>query len=723
MSRTRWLPWLDKASLLLAAAFLLAFILVRVSGPDLAANAFLFWQTIQQLFVPQEVTWQGLLLPTIVSVASICSFKLLTVKPETVCSRAIVASVMIFLGVRYILWRGTQSLNLSDPLTGGLSLLLFFMELVTFLNTIIFFLQTLPRVDRTSEADRGELLVRSGKYRPWVDILIPTYNEPPELLRRTIMGCQALDYPRKRIYLLDDLRRPHIRQLAYDLKCYYLDRPDNRHAKAGNVNHALQYVDGELIVIFDADFVPKQNFLNRTVGFFADRDVALLQTPQHFYNDDPITEDLGLQGVLNNEQSLFFRYIQPSRDATNSLVCCGTSFVIRRSALDRIGGIPTESIAEDFFTSVKLQSLGYQTKYLNEAISAGMSPENISAYINQRLRWGRGTIQALFCDTNMFTLPGLTLWQRMTHAWGVLYWFLCIPRLIFLVMPLTFLLFGLVPIRATVVDIAYFYLPFYLGNILIFGWLTDGRRSVFWADVYETLICVPMALTVLNTLVQPFGKGFKVTPKGVASNKIRPNWGLIGPLLCLMGLYAGGILYRIVNLVWSSGSYESVAVNIVWSIYSLALLQICILAAIDVPQRSYPRFDKALDCKLDCDRFTISGLTVNLSEAGAAVTVSSERSLDAIPDRVTLTFPTIAGPFSAIAPIQAKIRWRSFEAEKQQYRLGLEFVHLSETQLRQAIELLYCDPEPWTDCKIPEHVTSWAFFRSIFRLYSLAETR
>ncbi|RMH63760.1 MAG: glycosyltransferase, partial [Cyanobacteria bacterium J003] len=458
--------------LLLGILALLGVLLWQLDWRDLLPNLVSFWHGGQAIMRPQGTTLEALLLPAFVWLAITFLLKELSPQP-TFWSRLIVSLGLALLAVRYILWRFFNSLNLDDPLNGTVSILLFAAELLTLINTICFFVLSIFSKNRTPEADRLSQAVIRGEYLPWVDVILPTYNEGVEILHRSVIACQAMDYPHKRIYLLDDTRRPAVRALAAELGCEYRDRPDNRHAKAGNINHALPTLTGELIAVFDADFMPTRNFLTRTVGFFQDSKTAMVQTPQHFFNEDPVTINLGLEGIVNNEQTLFFRFIQPSRDFFNAVVCCGTCFVIRRSALDEIGGIPTDSITEDYLTSLYLQGRGYQIKYLNEALSAGMSPETISAYINQRLRWGQGTLQMLFLKQNFFTIPNLNLIQRFYHGLGVLYWLLSIPRVIFLLAPLAFLLFGLAPFRATVNEILYFYCPYYLGNIMAFSWLTE----------------------------------------------------------------------------------------------------------------------------------------------------------------------------------------------------------------------------------------------------------
>ncbi|MCI3280320.1 glycosyltransferase [Synechococcus sp. PCC 6717] len=716
----------------LGAASLLGVLLLQLDWRNLWPNVVGLWHSGQATFRVDGTTPEALLMPALVWLAITFLLKELSPKP-TFWSRLIISAGLALLGIRYELWRLFATLNLDDLLNGSISVALFLAELLTVTNTVAFFFHCIFSIDRSPEADRLSQAVLRGEYVPWVDVILPTYNEGVDILRRSVIACQAMDYPHKRIYLLDDTRRPAVRALAAELGCGYRDRPDNRHAKAGNINHALPSLSGELIAVFDADFMPTRNFLTRTVGFFQDAKTALVQTPQHFFNEDPVAVNLGLEGILSNEQNLFFRFIQPSRDYFDSVVCCGTCFVIRRSALDEIGGIPTDSITEDYMTSIKLQALGYRVKYLNEALSAGMSPETISAYINQRLRWGQGTLQMLFLGGNFLTAPNLGILQRLSHALSLIYWLLSIPRVLFLLVPLAFLIFGLAPLRATINEILYFYVPYYLGNIMAFSWLTEGRRSAFWSDVYETIICFPMALTVVRTLIRPSGKTFKVTPKGVVDpHRIHINWPLISPLLIVAVLTILGLIYRSSSLQDTIVNPDSLAVNMVWSAYNLSLLLICMLVAIDVPQRRFIRFLRREPCELYLGGDRYFGHTVDLSEGGARLMLERCK-----PSRKVKAVATDGGQFRFCPPselgdlwLAAELRWydcKQLMALRQgcdrAVAVGICFVELSLAEQRRLIPYLYCQPGQWDEIRVPEIKTAWAMLQAVLRLHPLAESR
>ncbi|MEO0824432.1 MAG: glycosyltransferase, partial [Cyanobacteria bacterium J06642_9] len=432
--------------------------------------------------------------------------------PQT-WSRTIVVGILGVLTVRYLVWRTTSTLNLSTPLDGIFSLGLFSLELLILFSGIVQLFLLLRVRDRRKAADQLAQTVSSGAYRPTVDVLIPTYDEPEFILRRTVIGCQAMEYEPKTVYLLDDTRRPAIKALAEELGCEYLTRPDNHHAKAGNLNHAIPQTHGELLVLFDADFVPTKNFLTRTLGFFQDPKVALVQTPQSFYNPDPIARNLGLEDVLTPEEEVFYRQIQRVRDGAGAVVCAGTSFVLRRAALEEVGGFVTEAVSEDFFTGIQLAAKGNRLVYLKEKLSAGLAAENIASHALQRIRWEQGTLQAFFIKSNPITIRGLNPIQRLAYFEGLIHWFSSIARVGFLLMPLAYAFLGIIPLRATESELVYFFVPFYLVQLSVFSWLNYRSRSALLSDVYSLVLAFPLALTVFQVMVRPFSKGFKVTPK------------------------------------------------------------------------------------------------------------------------------------------------------------------------------------------------------------------
>jgi cellulose synthase (UDP-forming) len=634
-------------------------------------------------------------------------------------SRTIVVSILLVLAVRYLLWRSLSTLNLSTPLNGVFSLGLFVMELLLLSGGIIQLLLLLQSNDRRPEADRLAIDVLNGTFTPTVDVLIPTYNEPIFILRRTVIGCQALEYGAKRIYLLDDTRRPEVQALAAELGCEYVTRPDNRHAKAGNLNHAITQIGSDLIVIFDADFIPTQNFLTRTVGFFQDPQVALIQTPQTFYNPDPIARNLGLEDVLTPDEEVFYRQIQPIRDGVGGVICAGTSFVVRRSALVETGCFVTESLSEDYFTGIRLAAKGYRVLYLNEKLSAGLAAENTAVQALQRTRWAQGTLQAFFVKANPLTIPGLNLLQRLAHLEGLLHWFTSPARVGLLFVPLAYAFLGVIPIRATGTEALYFFVPFYLVQITAFSWLNYRSRSAVLSDVYSLVLAFPLAVTVVKVMLNPFGKGFKVTPKGGVSDRFSFNWQLAFPLIAMfiataislwlnLGTYLVMGIWRPEMSLSLAAELRGIGLGWFWSAYNLLMLSIALLTLIDVPRTSpYEWYSLRRTVRLQVGKQPFWGCTTAISETGIEVALTQE-------------LPQVHNESVQIELVEEALAIRGHIAHidsSGEFPIAqVLFASLNLAQQRQLIKLLYCRPGQWKSrCSPGEFRSLWLLVKILLR--------
>jgi cellulose synthase (UDP-forming) len=677
------------------------------------------------LAVPQ-VAGAYLLVPTVMLFLIVLGVMKVSPQPRT-WSRFVVIGILLALTFRYLAWRSHLTLNLSTPLDGVFSLGLFFLELILILSSILQLFLMLRVRDRKQEADCLAMDVVEGRFLPSVDVMIPTYNEPVFILRRTVMGCQAMDYPHKTVYLLDDTRRPEVEALAAELGCQYVTRPDNSFAKAGNLNHAIAKTEGDLIAVFDADFVPTRNFLTRTTGFFQDVQIGLVQTPQTFYNSDPIARNLGLEDILTPEEEVFYRQIQPIRDGAGSVICSGTSFVVRRSALQETGGFVTDSLSEDYFTGIRLSARGYQLVYLDEKLSAGLAAENIAAHAVQRLRWARGTLQAFFIKANPLTIPGLNLLQRLAHLEGLLHWFTSLSKVGFLLMPLAYSFLGVIPIRARAEELLYFFLPYYLVQLSVFSWLNYRSRSALLSDIYSLVLAIPLALTVIQVMLNPFSKGFKVTPKGTASDRYSFNWNLAWPLLTLFVLTAISLWVNFGNCMIKGAWMETVPPEVaaqakgiglgwIWSGYNLIMIGIALLILLDVPRPSPFEWFKLrrivrLAVTIDGMEQSFWGTTTLLSEVGAEIALTE------------MGFPNFA--LGETVPLRLEFQESGLTLDGEATQTGFDgefptvrmaFSQPPLTQHRQLVEMLFCRPGQWKSRFTPNEFQSlWLLFRILLR--------
>ena len=381
-------------------------------------------------------------------------------------ARILVFAVVWLVIARYLEWRLFTTVM---PAGGewyevGWVWFCFAVEVLALFDALILYLAFLRTSDRHAEADTHEARLRSlpPERTASVDVYIPTYNEALEVLEKTITGALCLEYANFKIWVLDDGRRPWLKAFCEARGVGYLTRPDNAHAKAGNINHALTKTSADFVAIFDADFIPQRNFLIRTVGFFADPRVGIVQVPHAFYNYDPTQSSLALQKALPDDQRFFFEAVMPSRDGWDAAFCCGSNSVTRRQALRSVGdALPTNSITEDMLLSIALLRNGYITRYLCERLAFGLAPEGLKAFFVQRKRWARGAMQILYLAAGPLG-RNLSLMQRLlflpTHwlSQGLM-------LLLTLVAPLVFLWTGTLPlVNVTPEAVLYYLLPMIL---------------------------------------------------------------------------------------------------------------------------------------------------------------------------------------------------------------------------------------------------------------------
>jgi len=318
--------------------------------------------------------------------------------------RLAMIGVLSIFWARYMLWRFVDT-TLPIPMPTGLGLWIwfcFFIEILVSIESLIFYITLMRHSDRTAQADKYEKALRglSPTELPTIDVFLPTYNEEIQVIERSILGCLHLDWPKEKlkVWVLDDGKRDWVQDFCEEVGAGYVRRKEWVHAKAGNLNHAFEVTSGEFIAVFDADFVPFRNFLYRTVGFFVDPKVAILQTPQHFFNKDYVQSNLHLYDSTPDDQRLFFDVMMPARDGWDAAFWCGSCSLTRRVAMQDTGGVPTRSITEDLTTTLALLRYGYITRYLNEKLSHGLAPESLPGLLTQRRRWCRGTIQTMFYE-------------------------------------------------------------------------------------------------------------------------------------------------------------------------------------------------------------------------------------------------------------------------------------------------------------------------------------
>ena len=512
-------------------------------------------------------------------------------RPEDERARAAMVAVMIALMWRYMLWRWFATLpapGLSADFVVGAVFALVETGMLGGSTVSLIFLARLS--DRTPDADRNAGWLQALEPPPLVDVFICTYNEEEAILERTIVGALSMDYPRYRLWVLDDGRRPWLAELCQRHGCRYLTRPDNAHAKAGNINNGLAHVAGlaerpDFISILDADFVPMPAFLRRSLSLFRERDIGIVQTPQHFINPDPLQSNLSAAQVWPDEQRYFFDVVMASKDAWGASFCCGTSSVIRFDVLQAIGGFPTESVTEDYLVTLKMKAAGFRTVYLNERLSLGLAPEGLKEYVVQRSRWALGFAQ--ICRGELGPLRrgnGLSLLDRISLIETLLYWSANYSfRLLGIIVPILYWLLDVHAVHADVSETLRYYLPYFVSQIVIMSWMAQGRVMPVMSDVTQLLAATQIVQAVAHGLFKPHGHRFRVTAKGGDRSRRFVQWPLLKIFATLMALTIAGVVWAFL-IEDGNRLRDSSALCLFWSWYNIVILAVACVVCVEQPR-------------------------------------------------------------------------------------------------------------------------------------------
>ncbi|WP_313373605.1 UDP-forming cellulose synthase catalytic subunit [Pantoea sp. CTOTU50773] len=487
------------------------------------------------------------------------------------------------ISCRYLWWRYTETLNWDDPLSLTFGLLLIGAETYSWTVLVLGYFQTLWPLNRQPVSMPPEITSW-----PSVDILVPTYNEPLSVVKPTIYAAMGIDWPQDKlnIYLLDDGSREEFREFAASVGINYVVRPTHQHAKAGNINHALKVAcRSDYVAIFDCDHVPTRSFLQMTMGWFLkDHRLAMLQTPHHFFSPDPFERNLGRFRQTPNEGSLFYGLVQDGNDTWDAAFFCGSCAVLRRAALDEIGGIAVETVTEDAHTSLRLHRQGYTSAYIRIPQAAGLATESLSAHIGQRIRWARGMVQIFRLD-NPLMGKGLKLVQRLCYANAMLHFLAGIPRLIFLLAPLAFLLCHAYIIYAPALAIAIYVLPHMLHTSLTNSRIQGRWRHSFWSEVYETVLAWYIARPTTVALFNPHKGKFNVTAKGGLVEERHLDWVITKPYMMLVLLNIAGIGMAFWRMAYGpANEMLTIWVSLVWVVYNMIILGGAVAVSVEARQ-------------------------------------------------------------------------------------------------------------------------------------------
>lgn len=631
---------------------------------------------------PLDLAWQGL-----TALGFVVGALLLKRSGRHVATFSLMA-LSVLASSRYLWWRITETLPIGqgfDPFELALSLGLVAAEVYAYVILLFGYFQTARPLKRKPVPMPDDL-----DRWPTVDVFIPTYNEPLAVVRPTILAALALDWPRDRlkIHVLDDGRRDEFKQFCVSAGVAYITRPDNKHAKAGNINAALAKTQGELIAIFDCDHIPTRSFLQMTVGVMVDDPrVSLVQTPHHFFSPDPFERNLGNFRKIPNEGELFYGLIQDGNDFWNAAFFCGSCAVLRRTALEEIGGIAVETVTEDAHTSLKMHARGWKSAYINVPQAAGLATESLSAHVGQRIRWARGMAQIFRVD-NPFLKRGLAWGQRVCYANAMMHFMFGLPRIVFLTAPLGYLLLGADIIQAQALMVLAYAMPHIVLATMTNSHLQGPFRHSFWSEAYETVLAIFILGPVLLAMVNPKLGKFNVTAKGGVVDRDYFDKDIARPYYLLFLLNVIGITVGLIRIAVGDGqNQDTLLLNIGWTLYNLVIIGCALAVASERRQvRHAPRILVELNAEIrlpgEFDSYGIR--TRDASQSGLAFDPPEELPL-ALGDEVEICL--LSGRMDVWIPARVT---RQVEG-----RIGVEYDALTILQESALVYALFGRADAW----------------------------
>lgn len=574
---------------------------------------------------PWGLSWFHLLPP--LGLAALFAL-LLEQLPRRTWSRILALAVLVLATARYLLWR-LDTLDHGTGLalaTGGLMLS---VEALYLLIQIVA-LAPSPLFDPERRRRQADQLQPWQQQNPAsVDIWVCSGHEEERVVRRALIASANVDHPRLQVSLIDRVGREAVREIAESLGVRYVQVPQACQGKESFpalVAAALPGCSSDLVAVFDCRFMPFANFLQRTLGFFQDSRVAMVQTPISLFGSEFYNRNLGADQVMPGDRDLFFHYNEVVLDRFNSVQPCGGSSVIRRSALQAMQADPLGSGRRESTAVAALQRRGHKVVYLDEMLSIGEAPRTFASFLDQLLDHRHDELAIIRAGGTLSASQLYSPWHLVHQAGRVLSLLTPLLRISFLLLPLFALLMGFSLMRASVLDYLIHGVPLLLLLHSIPRWLTDHHYSRFWSEVSEALTAVPSLALLLGRrpLLQAANADeLPAAEDGVRLQTINLNmaWPFLLILVELMTVlflrYALPLIPGFESLL--SPGYRGEPLMLLWNLHNGWVMIVCLICAIDQPvRRQGDRIPIRRSGRIELEGFSAGGITIDLSETGAA---------------------------------------------------------------------------------------------------------
>ena len=598
--------------------------------------------------------------------------------------------ILVIVTTIYFVWRLFFTIpKRFGTLSTILGLILVSAELTGFIESLVHY-YTLSN-GKSPETP----IVKEVSNYPHVDIFIATVNEPVDLLYKTLNGCINMDYPDKNkvhIYVCDDGNRDEVKKLTEELNVNYITREDREGAKAGNLNNAMSKTSSPYIVTLDCDMIPMHDFLMVSMPFFVkaeieDKDkekIGFIQLPQSFYNPDVFQYNLFAEDKVPNEQEYFYKEVEVGKNSSNSVIYGGSNTILSREALNEIGGFVTDVITEDIATGMLIQSKGYKCLALGSVHASGLATNDLDGILKQRSRWARGCIQT-FQKYNPFFIKGLDFKQKLNYFAAIIYWYSGINRLIYIISPILFSVFGIRIVDTNIIEVIIFWLPMYIVSLLALSKLSGRARSKKWSNIYETIMLPRLVPVVILETLGIRQKKFVVTRKdGKVINSHKDIINLVIPHIIMTILTIIGLINCIRLLKYNAATAIFVGYWLVINLYTLVMALLFIFGR--KKHRVFERFPIQTDSKIYLNDDVIDGYTNDISEIGISFMLKFPYYFDNEKDYKI--FVKREGYKSIF-----KGRLVYVTSSSNQYKYAFRIVDINKENYNQLLNILY-DREP-----------------------------
>lgn len=401
----------------------------------------------------------------------------------------------------------------------------------------------------------------------WVAVLVPARHEPKKVVENTLLTCLNMAYKNKTVYLLDDSSiesfKQEARELSEALGVTLFTRPNNRGAKAGLINDFMATMTEKYIAVFDADQNPMPQFLNHILPFLEGDDrLAFVQTPQFYTNTNKSASPVA--HVSNVQQAVFFEYVCEGKSSNESMFCCGTNVVIRRSALEDVGGYDEETVTEDISTSMNMHRKHWKSLYYNKTYTFGMAPEDLGSYFKQQSRWAMGTFQLLRKLIFLFftNITALRPIQWFEYALSSSYYLIGLADLFMITGPILYIFFN-IPLYFMSPEVYVLtFIPYFMLSFSVY-YVSMKKKKYSLLDIFKvqmlSMITLPIYLWSAFLVLFNIKKGFQITPKGGSRRvPLRTLW----PQFLLLVIHLSAMTWGVLRLYYDPS--VALGMNVFW---------------------------------------------------------------------------------------------------------------------------------------------------------------